>query len=174
MILIASGPVGTTSGSGARARAAKPRLRDDELRAWRHFLRAHAVVVAAIEADLEAETGLPLVEYDVLVQLAEAPERRLRMQELAERVLFSRSGLTRLVDRMVAAGLVRRERCSDDGRGSYAVLTRAGLDRLRAATGPHLRAVEREFARVLGRRDLAALDTASARLLAAHDEAGDD
>ena len=151
------------------SRTAKPRLRDDQLRAWRHFLRAHAVVVAAIEADLEAEVGLPLVEYDVLVQLSEPPGRRLRMQQLADQVLFSRSGLTRLVDRMVAAGLVRRERCPDDGRGAYAVLTRAGLDRLRSATGPHLRAVEREFARAFGRADLAALDGALTRLLAAHE-----
>ena len=110
----------------------------------------------------------------MLVQLAEAPGRRLRMQELADSVLFSRSGLTRLVDRMVAAGLVRRERCPDDGRGSYAVLTRAGLDRLRSATGSHLRAVEREFVQVLGRGDLAVLDGALTRLLAAHEEPADD
>ena len=88
-------------------------------------------MVRRLERDLLAEAELPLGWYDVLLQLAEAPERRLRMAELADRVLLSRSGLTRLVDRLAAEGLVTREPFPDDARGPYTVLTDAGLDRLR-------------------------------------------
>ena len=90
------------------------------------------MVTRRLEADLLAEHQLPLASYDVLVQLVEAPERRLRMTELAERVLLSRSGLTRLVDRLEREGLVRREACDDDARGLFAVLTEDGFQRLRA------------------------------------------
>ncbi|MDP9496424.1 MAG: MarR family transcriptional regulator, partial [Actinomycetota bacterium] len=91
--------------------------------AWRTFLRAHAVLVRRLEAELVAEHDLPLASYDVLVQLSEAPQQRLRMTELADRVLLSRSGLTRLVDRLVRDGLVERQACSEDARGMLAVLT---------------------------------------------------
>ena len=116
-------------------------LSDQQLAAWRLFLRAHARVIRRLEAELMAQHRLPLGSYDVLVQLVEAPGRRLRMSELAERVLLSRSGLTRLVDRMEREGLVRREPCEDDARGLYTVLTDAGYDRLRGASGTHLRGV---------------------------------
>lgn len=116
-------------------------LTDAQMRAWRLFLRAHALVTRRLEADLATEQKLPLAFYDVLVQLVESPERKRRMSELAERVLLSRSGLTRLVDRMERDGLVTREPSEDDGRGLYAVLTAAGFDRLRAATPTHLRGV---------------------------------
>jgi hypothetical protein len=98
-----------------RAMTGLGRLTDGQLTAWRNFLQAHAVLVRRLEADLLAEHQLPLASYDVLVQLVEAPERRLRMTELAQRVLISRSGLTRLVDRLEREGLVRREACDDDG-----------------------------------------------------------
>jgi DNA-binding MarR family transcriptional regulator len=117
------------------------RLTDGQLSAWRSFLQAHAVLVRRLEADLLAEHQLPLASYDVLVQLVEAPERRLRMTELAQLVLISRSGLTRLVDRLEREGLVRREACDDDARGLFAVLTEAGYQRLRRATPTHLRGV---------------------------------
>jgi DNA-binding MarR family transcriptional regulator len=117
------------------------RLTDDQLTAWRSFLQAHAVLVRRLEADLLAEHRLPLASYDVLVQLVEAPERRLRMTELAQRVLISRSGLTRLVDRLEREGLVRREACDDDARGLFAVLTEEGFGRLRRASPTHLRGV---------------------------------
>src|SRR5207237_2294677 len=84
---------------------------------WRSFLRAHAGVIRELGRELAAEAGLPLAWYDVLLQLAEAPGRRLRMAELADRVLLSRSGLTRLVDRLQAEQLVRREPSPDDARG---------------------------------------------------------
>src|SRR4051812_41036011 len=80
----------------------------DELASWRWFLRAHATITRALENELEAEQKLSLASYDVLVQLAEAPNRRLRMTELADAVLLSRSGVTRLVDRLERVGLVAR------------------------------------------------------------------
>lgn len=116
-------------------------LTDAQMLAWRRFLRVHALVVRRLEADLLAEQDLPLATYDVLVQLVEAPARRLRMSELAERVLLSRSGLTRLVDRLEREGLVRREACEADARGLFTVLTDDGLARLRAASPTHLRGV---------------------------------
>ncbi len=125
-----------------------PGLTSTELHAWRGFLRAHATVVRVLEADLQAEHALPLASYDVLVQLSESSDRRLRMTELADRVLLSRSGLTRLADRLEREGLISREPCPSDARGTLAVLTDAGLDRLREAWPTHLRGVQEH---VLGR-----------------------
>ena len=115
-----------------------PRASDWRIGVWRTFLRAHATVMRELEREMIAETGLPLPWYDVLLQLAEAPERRLRMAELADRVLLSRSGLTRLIDRLQAEGLVRREPSPDDARGTYTVLTSEGLHRLKGAAPVHL------------------------------------
>jgi DNA-binding MarR family transcriptional regulator len=112
-----------------------------ELSVWRTFLRAHAQVTRRLEQDLLAEHDLPLASYDVLVQLSEAPGRSLRMTELAERVLLSRSGLTRLVDRLVRDGLVQRQACPSDARGTLAVLTDAGAGKLAQAWPTHLRGV---------------------------------
>lgn len=121
-----------------------------QLAVWRSFLRAHARVTRLLEADLLAGHELPLASYDVLVQLAEAPDGRLRMTDLADRVLLSRSGVTRLVDRLARDGLVRRESCPSDARGLFAVLTDAGRERLRAASPRHLAGV---VAHVVGRYD---------------------
>ena len=132
------------------------RVAPERLDAWRAFLRAHAAVVGALETELDAERDLPLPWYDVLVSLSDAGGR-LRMQELADRVLFSRSGLTRLVDRMAAAGLVSRERCEDDRRGTFAVLTPGGMARLREAAGVHLRGIHDHFTRHLSDADVRAL-----------------
>ena len=117
-------------------------LTSAEQTAWRAFLRAHATIVRALEAELLAEHDLPLASYDVLVQLSEAPDTRLRMTELADRVLLSRSGLTRLADRLEREGLITRQPCAEDARGTLAVLTDAGLTRLREAWPTHLRGVE--------------------------------
>jgi DNA-binding MarR family transcriptional regulator len=121
------------------------RLTRDELHAWRTFLRAHARITRVLEAELVAEQRLSLGGYDVLVQLAEAPGRKLRMAELADAVLLSRSGVTRLVDRLERAGLVSREPVVGDGRGVVAALTSVGLDTLRTAAGTHLAGVARHF-----------------------------
>ncbi len=124
---------------------ARLRPSDWRVQVWRSFLRAHATTVRELERELAAEAGMPLAWYDVLLQLVEAPDRRLRMAELADRVLLSRSGLTRLVDRLQAEGLVRREPSKDDARGTYTVLTDAGFHRLRRAAPVHLDGVARHW-----------------------------
>lgn len=131
----------STPAETRRGRAGVRRLSKDELEVWQAFLRAHALVTRRLEADLLAEHGLPLATYDVLVQLVSAPQRRLRMTELADRVMLSRSGLTRLVDRLEREGLVERTACRSDARGFFAVLTDEGYSRLRAASPTHLRGV---------------------------------
>jgi DNA-binding MarR family transcriptional regulator len=136
----------------------------DELAVWRSFLRAHAQLIRTLEAELGAAREIPLASYDVLVQLAEAPAHRLRMTELADRVLLSRSGLTRLIDRLERDGLVRREPVPNDARGMYAVLTPAGTDRLRSATRVHLPGIEAHFARRFNRQELARLGQLLGRL----------
>lgn len=136
------------------------------LRTWRSFLQAHALIVRQLEAELMAEEELPLASYDVLVQLAEAPERRLRMTELAGAVLLSRSGLTRLVDRLTRDGMVTRETCLDDGRGTFAVLSDAGLARLRKASTVHLRGVYEHMTSQLRPEELELLGTLCDRLVA--------
>ena len=118
--------------------------------AWRALLRAHAAAVGRIERDLAAsEPELPLTWYDVLVALVGAPERRLRLRELAHEVLLSRSGLTRLVDRLEAAGLLRREPDPTDRRGAFAVLTDEGYEALRRTWPLYARGIQEQFARYL-------------------------
>jgi len=135
---------------------------------WRDFLRAHAAVTRALEDELADEKVLPLTWYDVLVQLVEAPGRRLRMTELADRVLLSRSGLTRLVDRLVKAGLVERQPCPDDARGTYTVLTAAGFARLRDAAPVHLRGIREHMTSLVRPDELAVLGTVLRRIATAH------
>ena len=140
-------------------------VRPDWLTAWRAFLEAHARVTEALEAELREECGLPLAWYDVLVQVAEAPSG-LRMQELARAVLLSKSGLTRLVDRMEEAGLVARQADASDRRALRVVLTPAGREALRRATPVHLRGVRRHFASRLEPGDAEALTSAVGRVIA--------
>lgn len=137
---------------------------DPRLAAWSAFLRAHARVVRELERELQAEQGMALTDYDVLVQLANAGERRLRMSELAERLLLSRSGVTRLVDRLEAGGLVERVSCDTDRRGQWASLTDAGYDRLRTASPTHLRGVASHFLDRLPGEELSALGRILSRL----------
>ena len=110
--------------------------RDERLLPWRAFLVAHARITRRLDEELRAEHDLTLGEYDALLALAEARDRRLRMNTLAERVILSKSGVTRLIDRLVADGLVVRDQCVTDARGAEAVLTDKGLERLRRASGP--------------------------------------
>jgi DNA-binding MarR family transcriptional regulator len=138
-----------------------------QLAAWRLLLEAHATVTELLENELVAARGLPLNRYDVLLNLAEAPGGRLRMQELSASVLLSKSGLSRLVDRMVEAGLVRRERCEDDRRGWFAVLTDQGRSTLRRAAPVHLRGIQEHFVRLLKPDEVQVLATALARVVAA-------
>lgn len=119
------------------------------LAAWRAFLIAHAAAIGAIERDLAAEGLIPLAWYDILVPLSESADRRLRLHELADRVVLSRSGLTRMVDRLERAGLLRREPCPADRRGAYAVLTSEGEATLRRAWPTYARGIAAHFARHL-------------------------
>jgi DNA-binding MarR family transcriptional regulator len=137
---------------------------DPRLAAWSAFLRAHARIVRRLEAELQADQDLALTDYDVLVQLAQADERRLRMSELADRLMLSRSGATRLVDRLVAARLVERVTCDDDRRGQWASLTDAGHERLRRASPTHLRGVGEHFLGRLSVDELEGLGRILARL----------
>ncbi len=120
-------------------------LTDLELAAWRGFLRTHAELFKALDAELDAAHRLPLTTNEVLVALLHAPGRRLRMAELASQMLLSRSGVTRLVDRLERDGLLRREECADDGRGLFAVLTEEGERVLASARPTHLGGVRRRF-----------------------------
>jgi DNA-binding MarR family transcriptional regulator len=140
---------------------------DARLDAWRTFLQAHARVVRELERELQAEQGLALTDYDVLVQLAAVEGRRLRMSELADRLLLSRSGVTRLVDRLVSAGLVERVSCDDDRRGQWAALTDAGLRRLRDASPTHLRGIAKHFLDRLSADELRSLQESLDRVVAA-------
>jgi len=135
-------------------------LRTEELRAWRGMLQVHAAVTRALDADLRAEHGLALSSYEVLMLLGEADQERLRMADVADRVLVSRSGLTRLIDRLVEAGLVERCACADDGRGAFAQLTDAGREKLRAARRTHLAGVHERFLDRLSADDQRALGEA--------------
>ncbi|HEX2767163.1 MAG TPA: MarR family transcriptional regulator [Candidatus Limnocylindria bacterium] len=130
---------------------------DPRLAAWRAFLLTHARLIRTLERELQDEQDLALTDYDVLVQLAAAEERRLRMSDLADRLLLSRSGATRLVDRLVADGLVERVTCESDRRGQWAQLTDAGMQRLRAATPTHLRGVAEHFVDRLEAQELGEL-----------------
>jgi DNA-binding MarR family transcriptional regulator len=127
--------------------------------AWSALLRAHATLLRQLETDLEKETGLALADFDVLAQLAEAGGA-LRMTELAERALISRSGMTRRIARLVDGGLVRRANADGDARGVIVALTGAGLARLRETAPVHLRGVADLFVARLDDRELAVLQKA--------------
>jgi DNA-binding MarR family transcriptional regulator len=116
-----------------------------ELGSWRGMLEVHAAVTQALDAQMRDEHGLPVSSYEVLMFLGEAPDRRMRMSEIADRVLLSRSGLTRLVDRLVELGYVTRCAAENDGRGLYAELTNAGAEKLEAARRTHREGVRKFF-----------------------------
>jgi DNA-binding MarR family transcriptional regulator len=118
-----------------------------ELGAWRGFLRVHTALVRELDAELDAAHGLPLSSYDVLIYLRAAPGKRLRMAELADSVLLSRSGVTRLVDRLEREGLIVRDACEEDGRGLFAVLTPKGDELISGARPTHLAGVRERFLR---------------------------
>ncbi len=124
-----------------------------ELSAWRGFLRAHATLVRELDEELTARHGLPLSSYDVLVQLADAPDGQLRMSHLAEAVLLSRSGLSRLVGRLADQGLLKRVECENDARGAYAAITPRGRERLAEARETHRAGVRERFLSRLGERE---------------------
>jgi DNA-binding MarR family transcriptional regulator len=132
-------------------------LKHSEMRAWTAFLNAQAALLRQLEAELVEKEDMTLAEFDVLIQLGLAPDRRLRMTELSDRVRLSHSGVTRLVDRMTQAGLVERTRCDSDRRGTFASLTAAGKTRLRRARPVHLRGIRKHFGQRLSAAQLSAV-----------------
>lgn len=137
-----------------------PPLTAEEEDFWRAYARTLVAVPRAFDADLVREQGMSMNEYAVLMHLSEAPDRRLRMSDLAAASALSLSGMTRIVGRLEAQGLVRRERCATDARGYLAVLTDPGLQRLRKAWPSHLSSVRRHIMDHLDDVDLPALTAA--------------
>ena len=131
-----------------------------EMDAWHGLLRAHASLVRALDDEMQAEHGISLTQYEVLLLLARTDDGALRMNELADGALLSLSGLSRLVDRLVALGLVERRQCVTDRRGAFAVITPAGRKRFAAARPTHLDGVRRRLIEPLPRELVEALATA--------------
>jgi DNA-binding MarR family transcriptional regulator len=154
------------TGRGSRAPRPQP-LDEREMSAWHALIRAHSKIVRILEAELDLEQGLSLPAYEVLAHLSEAPGRRLRMSDLATCAVLTPSGLTRLIDKMAADGLVERSRCGNDARVVYAVLTDAGAKRLRSAYPTHLRGVREHFVDHLTPEQLDAISDALGSFLAA-------
>jgi DNA-binding MarR family transcriptional regulator len=150
------------------AKATAAQLSRRELAAWRGLLRTHAFVLAELDAELEQEYGLAVPEYEVLFVLMQSDGKQLRMSELADAALLTRSGMTRLVDRLQRQGLVRRERCPADGRGTHAVLTAEGEARVTAARPSHIAGVRRLFLDRLKKKDQRALGEAFDTVLSEH------
>src|SRR6266550_5420479 len=133
------------------------------LQAWDALLRAHATLLRELETDLESKTGLALADFDVLAQLAMAGGS-LRMTELADRALISRSGMTRRVTRLVHEGVVRRAHADADARGVVVQLTKSGFNRLTVAAPVHMRGVSDLFLTKLDDQELAVLESALAKV----------
>jgi DNA-binding MarR family transcriptional regulator len=142
-----------------------PSLRDPRLKAWRTFLYAHAQVRRQLERELQAEEAMGLAEYELLLTLAYSDGRRLRMSDLADTLALSRSGATRLIDRLEADALVQRVSCETDRRGQWAQLTADGYERLRAASPTHLRGVAAHFLDRIPQPELEALRATLERVL---------
>jgi DNA-binding MarR family transcriptional regulator len=140
-------------------------LDPSEEAAWRGFLKVHSALLRELDAELADHHRLSLSSYEVLVRLSEAPQRKLRMSDLAQSVAISPSGLTRMVDRLAGQGLVERDRCPGDARGTFAVLTDRGQERLREASATHLDGVRRLFLEQLSDEDQRRLSAFWERLL---------
>jgi DNA-binding MarR family transcriptional regulator len=132
-------------------------LDEEELAAWRGMLRAHAELVRTLDAELARDHDMPLSSYEVLLFLNDSDTGRMRMSELADSVLLSRSGLTRLVDRLERQGLLKRERCESDARGLFAEITPEGRKAFAAARKTHLDGVRRTFLSRFSRDELRTL-----------------
>jgi DNA-binding MarR family transcriptional regulator len=139
--------------------------RAEELSAWLNLIQSYEAVAAGLEGTLERANGLSLPEHEVLVRLSEAPEGRLRMLDLTNLVLLSKSGVTRLIDRMEREGLVGRQACQTDRRVVYAAITPKGRTVLQEATPAFLAGIEQHFARHLSEADVRTLRRVLRKLL---------
>jgi DNA-binding MarR family transcriptional regulator len=142
------------------------------LSVWQAYLHIHAVVTRSLEEQLQAELDLPLLWYDTLDRLAQAEHQSLRLQDLAEAINLSQSGLTRLVDRMVEAGLVERRPCERDRRGLYAALLPTGEEKLAVARPVYLRVLDEHFLRYLSCDEVEALNRVFANIVAMEQQVG--
>ena len=149
------------------------RQENQAIRAFGALLQARAFLVEELEKDLVAKRALPLAFFEALARLADAPEGRMRMQDLAAASLLSKSGITRLVDRMQAASLVRRAACESDRRVTYAEITPAGRKALRGAVTPHLAGVDRLFSSHLSEDELRQLRELLEKVLRANGQMPD-
>lgn len=140
------------------------------LEAWRMFITLHAKIIERIDADLQGAGGISLQHYDILIELFEAKGKQLRMYELAQRVVLSRSSITRLVDQLEKQGLLSRKTDPEDRRGSYAVLTEAGETALRESWPFYREAILRHFGSFLGDDEARTLSEVFARMHAAIEE----
>jgi DNA-binding MarR family transcriptional regulator len=140
------------------------RLEGVALDAWRSYLQSHASILRALDAELVAEQGMTTRDYEVLLYLAQSPERRLPMSALAESTMLTRSGITRLVDGLVGQGLIERVSCSSDARVSYAQLTDTGYEKLREAGCTHVAGIRRLFLTHFTAEDLEQLASFLSRL----------
>jgi DNA-binding MarR family transcriptional regulator len=134
------------------------------LEAWRSYLQSHASILRVLDAELVAEHGMTARDYEVLLYLAQAPDRKLPMSALSERTMLTRSGITRLVDGLVAGGLIERVSCESDARISYAQLTDAGYDKLRSAGDTHIASIRRMFLEHFSDEEVEMLATLLSRL----------
>jgi DNA-binding MarR family transcriptional regulator len=144
------------------------RLEGASLDAWRSYLQSHASIVRVLDAELVAEHGMTTRDYEVLLYLAQAPDRKLAMSALAERTMLTRSGITRLVDGLVLGGLIERVACARDARVSYAQLTELGYERLRNAGCSHIRSIQRLFLEHFTPEEVDQLASLLSRLPGAH------
>src|SRR5947209_5730619 len=144
------------------------RLEGAALDAWRSYLQSHASILRALDAELVAEHGMTTRDYEVLLYLAQAPERQLPMSSVAERTMLTRSGITRLIDGLVDAGWIERVPCAKDARISYAQLTDAGYEKLRQAGCAHIQSVRKLFVEHFSPEEIEQLATLLSRLPGAH------
>ena len=147
------------------APAEPAQLGEAELAAWRGLVRVHAALARELDAELDARHELPLSSYEVLRCLSKAPAGRLRMAELAEHVLLSRSGMTRLIDRLEREGMVSRSTCDKDGRGCYAGLTDHGRELLEQARSTYIAVVRAGFLRHFSQDEMRELGMLFERVL---------
>ena len=145
-------------------------LSPDEQRSWRAFISAWTLLNHQLNADLQIQHGLTIADYEILVRLSETEGRRMRMSELAEATLASRSRLSHQVGRMETAGLLAREECTEDRRGSFAVLTDAGWQALVAAAPTHVTGVRANLVDVLTKSEFKALGDACQKVTAANEQ----
>ena len=138
------------------------------LEAWRSYLQSHASILRVLDADLAADHGLTTRDYEVLLYLSQAEDRRLPMSALAERTMLTRSGITRLIDGLVASGLIERVSCPNDARVSYAHLTDTGYEKLRQAGCSHVTSIRKMFLEHFSPEEVELLASLLRRLPGAH------